>query len=160
MRIGTGFDIHKLVPERPLFIGGVRIEYPKGLLGHSDGDVLLHAICDALLGAAALGDIGAFFPDSDPALKNANSALFVESVFRLVCEQKGYDVANVDCTVFAHGPRLGNYRDDIRKNIAWLLHVELSAVNVKFKTMNGIGAVGQGDAIAAEAAVLLRPRQA
>ena len=156
MRIGNGYDIHKLVLERPLYLGGVRIEYPKGLMGHSDGDVLLHAICDALLGAAGLGDIGTFFPDTDPANKGANSALFVESVFRLVNEQHGLEVGNLDCTVFAHGPKLSAYRDDIRKNIAWLLHTNVSAVNVKFKTMNEVGAVGQGDAIAAQAVVLLK----
>ena len=158
MRIGSGYDIHRLVSERPLFIGGVRIEYPKGLLGHSDGDVLLHAVCDALLGAAALGDIGTFFPDTDPAARGANSALFVESVLRLIQDQRGLKVANLDCTVFAHGPKLANYRDDIRKSIAWLLHVDASAVNIKFKTMNELGPVGRGDAMAAEAVVLLEPR--
>ena len=156
MRIGSGYDIHRLVPERSLFIGGVRIDYPKGLLGHSDGDVLLHAVCDALLGAAALGDIGSFFPDSDPANKGANSALFVESIFRLVHDDHGWDVTNVDCTVFAHGPRLAEYREDIRKSLAWLLHTDPTAVNVKFKTMNEVGSIGRGDAIAAQVVLLLQ----
>jgi len=155
MRIGSGYDIHRLVPERTFFLGGVKIDYPKGLLGHSDGDVLLHALCDALLGAAGLGDIGDFFPDSDAALRNANSAAFVESIFRLIHDDHGYDIANVDCTVFARAPRLGGYRDDIRKNLAWLLHVEPGAVNVKFKSMNELGSVGKGDAVAAQVVLLL-----
>ena len=155
MRIGSGYDIHKLVPERTLYLGGVKVDYPKGLLGHSDGDVLLHAVCDALLGAAGLGDIGTFFPDSDPRHKGANSTVFVENIYRLIHDEHGWNVANLDCTVFARAPKLGNVRDDIRKNLAWLLHVDPGAINVKFKTMNEIGTVGRGNAIAAQAAVLL-----
>ena len=157
MRIGSGYDIHKLVPERPFYIGGVRIEYPKGLFGHSDGDVLLHAVCDALLGAAGLGDIGTFFPDDDPAYRGANSSLFVESIFRIVNEEHGWEVGNLDCTVFAHGPKLSNVRDDIRKNLAWLLHTDLSSINVKFKSMNEVGAIGHGEAVAAQVVLLLLP---
>jgi len=133
----------------------VRIEYPKGLLGHSDGDVLLHAVCDGLLGAAALGDIGTLFPDTDPRNKGVNSTHFVESIYHLIHEKHGWDVGNLDCTVFARAPKLGEFRDDIRKNLAWLLHVEPRAVNVKFKTMNELGSVGRGDAVAAQVAVLL-----
>ena len=157
MRIGSGYDIHKLVPERTLYLGGVKVDYPKGLQGHSDGDVLLHAVCDALLGAAGLGDIGTFFPDSDPQHKGANSTIFVESIDSLMHEEHGWDVANLDCTVFARTPKLGNVRDDIRKNLAWLLHVETQAINVKFKTMNEVGSVGRGDAIAAQVSLLLQP---
>jgi len=157
MRIGSGYDIHKLVPERPLFLGGVQIEYPRGLLGHSDGDVLLHALCDALLGAAGLGDIGGFFPDSDMRYKGASSASFLEHVFHVVHDQHGWDVGNVDCTVFARGPKMSEVRDDIRNNIAWLLHIDVSAVNVKFKSMNEVGSIGRGDAMAAQAVVLLQP---
>jgi len=154
MRIGNGYDIHKLVPERTLYLGGVKVEYPKGLLGHSDGDVLLHAVCDALLGAAGLGDIGSFFPDNDTRYKNANSSLFVEKIYALIHEQ-GLGVVNLDCTIFARAPKLGELRDDIRKNLAWLLHVAPTDVNVKFKTMNELGSVGRGDAVAAQACVLL-----
>jgi len=158
MRIGNGYDIHRLVPERTLYLGGVKVEYPKGLLGHSDGDVLLHAVCDALLGAAGLGDIGSFFPDSEPRYKNANSSQFVENVYSLI-QERGWSVANLDCTVFARAPKLADLRDDIRKNLAWLLHVAPDAVNVKFKTMNELGPVGRGDAVAAQASVLLQPEE-
>lgn len=158
MRIGSGYDIHKLVPERPLYLGGVKVEYPRGLLGHSDGDVLLHAICDALLGAAGLGDIGSFFPDNDPRNKGANSSLFVEQIYHMVHDGHGWDVGNVDCTVFARGPKMNEIRDDIRKNVAWLLHVNPTAINVKFKSMNEVGPIGRGDAIAAQVVVLLQPR--
>ena len=155
MHIGSGYDIHKLAPERALYLGGVKIDYPKGLLGHSDGDVLLHAVCDALLGAAGLGDIGSFFPDSDPRYKGANSTHFVESIYHLIHDKHGWNVANLDCTVFARAPKLGDARDGIRKSLAWLLHVGPHAINVKFKTMNEIGAVGRGNAIAAQVVVLL-----
>jgi 2-C-methyl-D-erythritol 2,4-cyclodiphosphate synthase len=155
MRIGSGYDIHKLVPERTLYLGGVKVDYPKGLQGHSDGDVLLHAVCDAMLGAAGLGDIGVFFPDSDPSHKGANSTTFVESIYRLIHDEHGWEVENLDCTVFARTPKLGSVRDDIRKNLAWLLHTGQQAINVKFKTMNEVGPVGRGDAIAAQALLLL-----
>lgn len=158
MRIGSGYDIHKLVPERTLYLGGVKIEYPKGLQGHSDGDVLLHAICDALTGAAGLGDIGTFFPDSDPKHKGVNSTLFVEKIYQLIHERHGWNVGNIDCTIFARAPKLGAFRDDIGKNIAWLLHLDRHAVNVKFKTMNELGPVGKGDAMAAQVSLLLQPK--
>jgi len=156
MRIGIGYDIHKLVTERTLYLGGIKIDYPKGLLGHSDGDVLLHALVDALLGAAGLGDIGEFFPDNDPAYKGANSVLFVENIVSLLTEKHNFEIINIDCTIFARAPKLGSVREDIRKNLAWLLHIEPGATNVKFKTMNDIGLVGRGEAIAAEVAVLIR----
>ena len=159
MRIGSGYDVHKLVPERTLYLGGVKVDYPKGLQGHSDGDVLLHAVCDALLGAAGLGDIGTFFPDSDPQHKGANSTVFVENIYRLINEEHGWQVVNIDCTVFARTPKLGGVRDDIRKSLAWLLHVSPKAVNVKFKTMNEVGPVGRGDAIAAQVSLLLEQQQ-
>ena len=156
-RVGIGNDIHRIVEGRKLMLGGVHIPFPAGLLGHSDGDVVLHAVVDALLGAAGLGDIGGFFPDSDARYKGASSASFLEHVFHVVHDQHGWDVGNVDCTVFARGPKMSEVRDDIRNNIAWLLHIDVSAVNVKFKSMNEVGSIGRGDAMAAQAVVLLQP---
>ena len=153
-RIGEGWDVHALVPGRPLVIGGVPIAHTHGLLGHSDADVLLHAITDALLGAAGLGDIGTHFPDSDAAFKGADSAaLLAEALARV--QASGWRVGNVDATVVAQAPRLGPHRAAMVARIAALLGIEPGQVNVKAKTAERLGPVGQGAAIEARAVVLL-----
>lgn len=154
MRIGHGYDVHKLVENRPLIIGGVTIPYEKGLLGHSDADVLTHAVMDALLGAAALGDIGLHFPDSDPAYKGADSIKLLEHVGDLL-ESKMYYVENIDATILAQAPKMRPHIDYMRKNIANALRIELSCVNVKATTEEGLGFTGAGDGIAAHAVCLI-----
>jgi 2-C-methyl-D-erythritol 2,4-cyclodiphosphate synthase len=154
MRIGEGWDVHALGPGRALGIGGVAIPYDRGLLGHSDADVLLHAITDALLGAAGLGDIGRHFPDTDPAFKGADSVLLLEEAGRRV-GQAGWTVANIDSTVVAQAPRLAPHIDAMRARIAKALGVDAAQVNVKAKTAEKLGPVGQGQAIEARAVVLL-----
>jgi 2-C-methyl-D-erythritol 2,4-cyclodiphosphate synthase len=157
MRIGQGFDVHALVGGRPLIIGGVRIPYDKGLAGHSDADVLLHAICDALLGAAALGDIGRHFPDTDPAYAGADSRMLLREVAARV-RDAGYQVANVDSTIIAQAPRMAPHIPEMIATIADDLDVAVDQVNVKAKTTERLGFTGRGEGIAAEAVVLLRPR--
>lgn len=153
-RIGEGWDVHALVPGRPLLIGGVRIPHTHGLLGHSDADVLLHAITDALLGAAGLGDIGRHFPDSDPQFAGADShALLAEAARRVVAA--GWRVGNLDSTVVAQAPRLAPHIDAMRARIADALGVDTRQVNVKAKTAERLGPVGQGAAIEARAVLLL-----
>ncbi|MBP5660494.1 MAG: 2-C-methyl-D-erythritol 2,4-cyclodiphosphate synthase [Lachnospiraceae bacterium] len=154
MRIGHGYDVHKLVENRPLIIGGVTIPYEKGLLGHSDADVLTHAVMDALLGAAALGDIGLHFPDSDSAYKGADSIKLLEHVGDLL-ESKMYYVENIDATILAQAPKMRPHIDDMRKNIANALRIELSCVNVKATTEEGLGFTGAGEGIAAHAVCLI-----
>ena len=154
MRIGHGYDVHKLVENRPLIIGGVTIPYEKGLLGHSDADVLTHAVMDALLGAAALGDIGLHFPDSDPAYKGADSIELLKHVGDLL-ESKMYFVENIDATILAQAPKMRPHIDDMRKNIANALRIELSCVNVKATTEEGLGFTGAGEGIAAHAVCLI-----
>jgi len=154
MRVGLGYDIHRLVPGRPLRLGGVEIPSPVGLLGHSDGDALLHAVCDALLGAAALGDLGDHFPDTDPALQGADSARLLATVLAKVAAA-GYRPVNLDATVVAQQPRLGPHKAAIRQRLAELLGLDPSRVSLKAKSNNGLDAVGQGLAIAAHAAVLI-----
>jgi len=154
IRIGQGYDVHALVPGRPLIIGGVSIEHERGLLGHSDADVLLHAITDALLGALALGDIGHHFPDSDARYRGANSLELLRHAARLV-QQAGYTVANVDSTVIAQAPRMAPHIAAMVKNIAGALAVSETAVSVKAKTTERLGFAGRGEGIAAEAVVLL-----
>jgi 2-C-methyl-D-erythritol 2,4-cyclodiphosphate synthase len=154
MRIGEGWDVHALVPGRPLVIGGVAIPYERGLLGHSDADVLLHAITDALLGAAGLGDIGRHFPDTDPNFKGADSVLLLEEAARRVV-QAGWSVVNVDSTVVAQAPRLAPHIDAMRARIAKALGLQAAQVNVKAKTAEKLGPVGQGQSIEARAVVLL-----
>ena len=154
MRIGHGYDVHKLVENRPLIIGGVTIPYEKGLLGHSDADVLTHAVMDALLGAAALGDIGLHFPDSDPAYKGADSIKLLKHVGDLL-ESKMYFVENIDATILAQAPKMRPHIDDMRKNIANALRIELSCVNVKATTEEGLGFTGAGEGIAAHAVCLI-----
>lgn len=154
MRIGSGYDVHRLVPERDLIIGGVKIDYELGLLGHSDADVLLHAISDALLGAAALGDIGKHFPDTDPAYKGADSIKLLECVRELV-EKEGYRVGNVDATIIAQKPKMRPHIDAMRGNIAKALQVDIKQINVKATTEEGMGFTGTGDGISSQAICLL-----
>ena len=154
MRIGTGYDVHRLVPDRDLMIGGVRIPYEKGLLGHSDADVLLHAVMDALLGAAALGDIGKHFPDSDPAYKGISSLTLLEKVGNLLGE-KGFVVENIDSTIIAQAPKMRPYIDTMRENIAGALGMESDFVSVKATTEEGMGFTGAGEGISAQAVCLL-----
>ena len=154
MRIGHGYDVHKLVEGRKLIMGGVEIPYEKGLLGHSDADVLLHAISDALLGAAALGDIGKLFPDTDPQFKGADSLVLMAEVYRNIAE-KGYKVVNVDATIIAQRPKMRSYIDTMRSNIAKTLNVDIDCINVKATTEEGMGFTGDGMGIAAHAVCLI-----
>ena len=154
MRIGHGYDVHKLVEGRRLVLGGVEIPYEKGLLGHSDADVLTHAVMDALLGACALGDIGHLFPDSDPAYAGADSLRLLDQVADRLHAQ-GFRVGNVDATVLAQAPRLAPYLPEIRENLAGRLRVPLSAVSVKATTEEGLGFTGAGEGIAAHAVCLV-----
>lgn len=157
LRVGHGWDLHRMVAGRPCVIGGVVMPHPKGPLGHSDGDVLLHALADAILGAAALGDIGALFPDTDPAWKGADSGRLLEEVLRRV-SAGGWRVANADATVVAQEPKIGPHREAIRERVAGLLGVDVAAVSVKAKTREGLGDIGAGDAIACHAVVLLEQK--
>ncbi len=154
IRIGEGWDVHALVEGRKLILGGVEIPYDKGLLGHSDADVLLHAITDALVGAAALGDIGTLFPDTDPQFRGADSAVLLAEAARRV-QDEGYAIGNIDCTVIAQAPKLMPYKAAIRTRIAAVLGLEEGQVNVKAKTAEKMGPVGEGRSIEARAAVLL-----
>ncbi len=154
MRIGHGYDVHKLVEGRKLILGGVEIPYDKGLLGHSDADVLTHALMDALLGAAALGDIGGLFPDNDDAYLGADSIELLKTVARLL-HDKGYGVVNVDCTVIAQRPKLKSYIESMRQVLASAMGVELDAVSVKATTEEHLGFTGEGLGIAAHAVVLI-----
>lgn len=154
MRIGMGYDVHRLVEDRELIIGGVKIPYEKGLLGHSDADVLLHAIADALLGAAALGDIGKHFPDTDPAYKGISSILLLEKVGALL-EEKSFVIENIDATIIAQAPKMRPYIDQMRQNIADALNIELSQVNVKATTEEGLGFTGTGEGISSQAVCIL-----
>ena len=149
-----GFDIHRLAAGRKMILGGVEIPAPKGLEGHSDADVLLHAVTDALLGAVGEGDIGSYFPDSDPKWKGAASRLFVEKALELV-KKRGLKIANADFTLVAEEPKLAPHRPAIRKSVAGLLGVEPERVNLKAKTMEGLGPIGEGKAVACYAVVLL-----
>ncbi len=155
MRIGFGYDVHKLVENRPLIIGGVEIPYEKGLLGHSDADVLLHAISDALLGAAALGDIGKHFPDTDDKYKNIDSRILLRNVVELI-ERQGYTVGNLDATIIAQAPKMAPYIENMRANIAADCNVDISSVNVKATTEEGLGFTGEKLGIAANCVCLLK----
>ena len=157
MRIGQGFDVHALVADRELVIGGVRIPYEKGLEGHSDADVLIHAICDALLGAAALGDIGRHFPDTDPRYRGADSRVLLRSVEKKIAAA-GYLVANVDATIIAQAPRMAPHVAQMCRNIAEDLGVLVGSVNVKATTTEQLGFTGRGEGIAAQAICLLAPK--
>jgi len=153
-RIGEGWDIHALVPGRPLVLGGIHIPHHMGLLGHSDADVLLHAITDALLGAAALGDIGSHFPDTDARFKGADSAFLLGQAWRSV-QQAGWCIGNIDSTVIAQAPRLAPHILAMRERIAQILGMNVGQVNIKAKTAERLGPVGQGVAMEARAVVLL-----
>ena len=154
LRIGHGYDVHRLCENRKLIIGGVDIPYEKGLLGHSDADVLLHAISDALLGAAALGDIGKHFPDKDPAYKDADSLKLLAEVGKLL-KEKGYAPLNIDSTVIAQAPKLAPHIEKMRENIAFALGMEKDSVSVKATTEEGLGFSGEGAGIAAHAVCII-----
>lgn len=153
-RVGQGFDVHAFAEGRPLIIGGITIPHDKGLLGHSDADVLLHAVTDAALGAIGEGDIGRHFPDTDPAFKDANSAKLLSYIWKIV-EKKGYSLGNVDCTIMAQRPKLAPYIEKMQGCIAELLHAEPSQVNVKATTTEKLGFTGREEGIAAMATILL-----
>lgn len=155
MRIGMGYDVHRLVEDRDLIVGGVKIEYEKGLLGHSDADVLLHAIMDALLGAAALGDIGKHFPDTDPKYKGISSIKLLEHVGELLLENN-YFIGNIDATIIAQAPKFRPYIDQMNENIARALNIELSQVNVKATTEEGLGFTGAGEGISSQAICIIK----
>ena len=157
MRVGIGYDIHALVKGRPLVLGGVRISHPKGLSGHSDGDVIYHAIVDALLGAAGEGDIGEHFPDTDARFKRADSLLFIKKV-REILNRRRFRIVNIDLVLLAEQPKLGPYKEKIRSNITRSLGVTLSDINVKAKTKEGFGAVGKKQAIACYAIASLEEK--
>lgn len=154
MRIGQGYDVHKLAEGRDLILGGVHIPYEKGLVGHSDADVLVHAVMDALLGAAALGDIGEHFPDTDPAYKGASSIELLKHVGKLLEDQQ-YVIENIDATIIAQKPKLLSYRPQMVENIAAALHIEKNRVNVKATTEEGLGFTGSGEGISSQAITLL-----
>ena len=154
-RVGTGFDAHRLVAGRKLMLGGVEVPHPRGLEGHSDGDCAVHALCDALLGAAGAGDMGVHFPSADPRWKDAPGAVFLEQAVRIVAD-RGFAVENVDVTVVAESPRLAPYIDKMRGALGRGLGLEPGQVSVKAKSTDGLGATGRGEGIAAIATVLLR----
>ncbi|GAE35303.1 2-C-methyl-D-erythritol 2,4-cyclodiphosphate synthase [Halalkalibacter akibai] len=154
MRIGQGFDVHQLVEGRPLILGGITIPYEKGLLGHSDADVLLHTIADAALGAIGEGDIGKHFPDTDNAFKDADSAELLIHVWKLV-KEKGYKLGNIDCTIIAQMPKMAPHIETMRARIAELLEADTSQVNVKATTTEKLGFTGRGEGIASQAVILL-----
>lgn len=148
MRIGIGYDIHRLVDGRKLVLGGVTIPFEKGLLGHSDADVLIHAVCDALLGAAGLGDIGLHFPDTDPKLKDISSMIILSKTYNFL-KDKGFSVINLDSTIMAEEPKITPFKATIQKNIARAIEIEPECVNVKATTLETIGMMGRGEGIAA-----------
>ena len=154
MRIGMGYDVHRLTEGRPLIMGGVEIPYEKGLLGHSDADVLLHAVMDALLGAAAMGDIGKHFPDTDPAYRGISSLELLKRVGQLL-EESCFLVENIDATIIAQAPKMRPYIDRMRQNIADVLKIDISQINVKATTEEGLGFTGSGEGMAAHAVCLL-----
>lgn len=155
MRIGVGYDIHRLVPGRKLVLGGVTISFEKGLLGHSDADVLLHAVCDALLGAAGLGDIGLHFPDTDERFKDISSVRLLNMTCQML-RDKGYTVKNIDSTIFAEAPKLSPYRNAMEEVMAQTAGVDLDCVNIKATTTEGLGMIGRGEGIGAMCVVLIQ----
>lgn len=154
MRIGHGYDVHRLVEDRPLILGGIQIPFDRGLLGHSDADVLLHAVCDALLGAAALGDIGKHFPDSDAAFKGINSRILLKKTAALI-KEKGYKIVNIDATILAQKPKLAEYIEKMRENIAEDCSLPLDSVSVKATTEEGLGFTGSLEGIAVHSVCLI-----
>ncbi|WP_439020885.1 2-C-methyl-D-erythritol 2,4-cyclodiphosphate synthase [Bacillus thuringiensis] len=156
-RIGQGFDVHEFAEGRPLIIGGITIPYEKGLIGHSDADVLLHTIADACLGAIAAGDIGKHFPDTDPAFKDADSAVLLQKVWEFVSEQ-GYELGNLDCTIIAQRPKMAPHIENMRKRISELLETSIDNINVKATTTEKLGFTGREEGIASQAVVLLQKK--
>jgi 2-C-methyl-D-erythritol 2,4-cyclodiphosphate synthase len=156
-RVGQGFDVHQLGEGVPLIIGGITIPYEKGLIGHSDADVLLHTIADACLGAIGEGDIGKHFPDTEPTYKGADSAKLLSHVWNLI-EDRGYQLTNVDCTIIAQAPKMAPYIEDMKKRIAELLHATPEQVNVKATTTEKLGFTGRGEGIAAQAVILIQKK--
>ena len=154
MRIGMGYDVHRLVEDRKLILGGVEIAYEKGLLGHSDADVLVHAVMDALLGASALGDIGKHFPDTDPAYKGISSILLLEHVGKLL-RDNGFVIGNIDATIIAQKPKMAPHILKMRENMAAALNIELNQINVKATTEEGLGFTGTGEGISSQVICLL-----
>jgi 2-C-methyl-D-erythritol 2,4-cyclodiphosphate synthase len=157
-RIGQGIDFHKLVEEREFWLGGILIPHSKGALGHSDADVLLHAICDALLGAVSLGDIGQHFPDTDNAYKGIDSKILLQKSYQLVCE-KGYTLVNIDSTILLQAPKIRKYVDEMRNTIAGILNVQAEDVSIKATTTEHLSFVGREEGIVATANVLLKKRE-
>lgn len=157
MRAGIGYDIHRLVEGRDLWLGGVKIEHPLGLLGYSDGDALLHAICDALLGAAGLGDIGGHFPDTDPAYKGISSLKLLRHVAKLLAGS-GFEVVNIDANVIAEAPKIGPHISDMKEAIGGAIGISAERVNIKGRTSEGLGEIGRGEAIAAESVAVVKRR--
>jgi 2-C-methyl-D-erythritol 2,4-cyclodiphosphate synthase len=154
VRIGMGYDIHRLVPERRLILGGIEIPHDKGLAGHSDADVLIHAVCDALLGAAGLGDIGLHFPDTDPQYKDISSIILLDRTLGMII-QKGYSIVNVDTTIFAQSPRLSPFREAMQQKLSEALNIEPGDINIKATTTEGLGMIGSNEGIGSMAVVLL-----
>ncbi|MDX1708283.1 MAG: 2-C-methyl-D-erythritol 2,4-cyclodiphosphate synthase [Desulfobacterales bacterium] len=154
MRVGIGYDIHRLVKGRPLILGGVSVASEKGLLGHSDADVLVHAVCDALLGAAGLGDIGIHFPDSDPQYKDISSLKLLAATCRLLTAE-GFRIVNLDATVFAESPKLAPHRQKMQAILAQTMNIEPNAVNIKATTTEGLGVIGKGEGIGAMCIALI-----
>ncbi|NLL70882.1 MAG: 2-C-methyl-D-erythritol 2,4-cyclodiphosphate synthase [Epulopiscium sp.] len=157
MRIGMGYDVHRLIKERPLIIGGVHIPFEKGLLGHSDADVLTHAVMDALLGAAALGDIGKHFPDTDPTYKNISSLVLLEKVKESL-EREKYTIINIDATIVAQLPKMAPYINEMRKNISEILKIDIQQINIKATTEEGLGITGKGEGITSHVICLLQKK--
>ena len=154
MRVGMGFDVHRLTTQRPLILGGVTIPYKMGLLGHSDADVLIHAVCDALLGAAGLGDIGIHFPDTDPKFKDIDSLLLLKYVGEML-KKDGFSVLNIDATLLAEQPKIAPYRIEMQRNIARAINIDPSLAHVKATTTEGLGSIGRGEGIAAMCVALI-----
>ncbi len=156
MRVGLGYDIHRLVPGRKLVLGGVTIPFDKGLIGHSDADVLAHAVCDALLGAANLGDIGVHFPDTDPTFKGISSIKLLAKTHRMV-KNNGFKIINIDSVIFIETPKISPFRDEMRKNIALAIEIDPDCINVKATTTEGLGIIGKGEGIGAMCVALIAP---
>ncbi len=154
MRIGSGYDVHRLIPGRKLVLGGVTIPFEKGLLGHSDADVLVHALCDALLGAAGLGDIGLHFPDTSPEFKDIYSIRLLEMTYHQL-RDKGFSIVNADATIFAESPKLSPYREKMRETLARAIETDPDRINIKATTTEGLGMIGKGEGIGAMAVVLI-----
>ncbi len=154
MRVGIGYDTHRLVEGRKLVLGGVTIPFEKGLLGHSDADALVHAVCDALLGAAGLGDIGRHFPDSDPEYKDINSMILLDRTYKMVRDTGIRSVVNMDAIVFAQAPKISPFKDRMETNIADILNTDSARINIKATTTEGLGMIGKGEGISAMCVVL------